>query len=122
MSESQRDPVTIVGGRPMHRAVSTADLPVGLEQVLTLAGLNHHFRDQLARDPAAAAASVGIPLDETELMLLRSAAPGRVRQMAEDILPPRDSRRGFIKAVAASGRVRKESQVPETMRFSLIWS
>ena len=99
---SKRDPVTIVGGRPMHRAVSTADLPVGLEQVLTVAGLNYHFREQLERDPEAAAASIGIQLDQTELMLLRSAAPGHVRELAASILPVVEGRRGFVKAVAAS--------------------
>ena len=98
----KRDPVTIVGGRPMHRAVSTADLPMGLEQVLTVAGLNHRFRRRLQQDPVKAAASIGVELDETELMLLRSAGPERVAEMARCTVPPRDTRRQFIKGVAAS--------------------
>ena len=97
-----RDPVTIVGGRPMHRAVSTADLPMGLEQVLTVAGLNYRFRLRLARDPVAAAAEMGIELDQTEVMLLRSAGPERVAEMARRTVPPTNTRRRFIKNVAAS--------------------
>jgi len=98
----KRDPVTIVGGRPMHRAVSTADLPVGLEQVLTVAGLNYHFRRQLQQDPVKAAASIGVQLDEDEVMLLRSAGPERVAEMARCTVPPKDTRRQFVKSVAAS--------------------
>ena len=98
----KRDPVTIVGGRPMHRAVSTADLPVGLEQVLTVAGLNYHFREELLRDPVKAAAGIGVQLDEAEVMLLRSAGPERVAEMARTTVPPKDTRRQFVKSVAAS--------------------
>ena len=98
----KRAPVTIVGGRPMHRAVSTADLPVGLEQVLTVAGLNYRFRRQLQQDPVAAGRSIGVELDETELMLLRAAGPERVGQMARTTVPPKNTRRGFVKTMAAS--------------------
>lgn len=106
MSNHSKDtpqPLTIVGGRPMHRAVSTADLPIGLEQALTVAGMNYTFREALAKDPVVAAAGVGIQLDEAEVMLLRSAGPERVAQMAARMMPPMDgTRRKFIKNVAAS--------------------
>ncbi len=98
----QRDPVTIVGGRPMHRAVSTADLPVGLEQVLTVAGLNYRFRRLLQQDPLAAGRSIGVELDEAELMLLRAAGPERVGELARTTVPPKNTRRGFVKTMAAS--------------------
>jgi hypothetical protein len=103
MSESKRAPVTIVGGRPMHRAVAVSDLPVGLEQVLTIAGLNFHFRRRLQEDPAGAAAGVGIDLDQTELELLGSVSAEQLEGMARRTVPPAGpSRRQFIRNVAAS--------------------
>jgi hypothetical protein len=94
---------TIVGGRPMRRAVEVSDLPQGVERVLTLAALNHRFRTELLRDPVAAAASKGIALDPVESALLRSARPEQLTAMAERMVVPKSSdRRSFVKAVSAS--------------------
>ena len=101
--ERREGGVTIVGGRPMHRAVNVADLPVGVEQALTLAALNHRFREALGRDPAAAAARHGIRLTAVEVGLLRDAGPERLADMAKRMLPPKDpGRRRFLRNVAAS--------------------
>ncbi len=95
--------ITIVGGRPMHRAVNTSDLPQGVEQVLTLAGLDPAFRAAVALDPVAAAAGKGIEIDPVEASLLQSMPPETVASMADNmIVPRRPGRRGFIKAVSAS--------------------
>ena len=103
MKVGKRDGVTIVGGRPMHRAVETKDLPQGVEQVLTLAGLDPAFREAVAADPVAAAASKGIALDAIEAALLGAMPPADIAAMAERmIVPPRKDRRGFMKAVSAS--------------------
>jgi hypothetical protein len=94
---------TIVGGRPMRRAVEVSDLPQGVERVLTLAALNHRFRLELLRDPVAAAASKGIALDPVETALLRTARPEQLTAMAERMVVPKSSdRRSFVKAVSAS--------------------
>ena len=94
---------TIVGGRPMRRAVEVSDLPQGVERVLTLAALNHRFRADLLRDPIAAAQSRGIVLDAVESSLLRSARPEQLAAMAERMVIPRSpDRRTFVKAVSAS--------------------
>ena len=95
--------VTIVGGRPMHRAVAAEELPQGVEQVLTIAALDHEFRESVGRDPVAAAAAKGIALDAVEAGLLRSAPPAQLAAMAERMVIPRDiGRRQFVKAVSAS--------------------
>jgi hypothetical protein len=94
---------TIVGGRPMRRAVEVSDLPQGVERVLTLAALNHQFRKDLLRDPMAAAQSKGIVLDTVESALLRAARPEQLAAMADRIvIPPSSDRRTFVKAVSAS--------------------
>ena len=94
---------TIVGGRPMRRAVEVNDLPQGVERVLTLAALNHQFRTDLLRDPVAAAQSKGILLDAVESALLRAARPEQLAAMADRIvIPPSSERRTFVKAVSAS--------------------
>lgn len=95
--------ITIVGGRPMHRAVAVEELPQGVEQVLTVAALDHEFRVRVAADPVGAAASKGIALDPVETGLLRSVAPGQLAAMAERLVIPRDvGRRQFVKTVSAS--------------------
>ena len=95
--------LTIVGGRPMHRAVAVSDLPVGLEQVLTIAALDHNFRKQLSKNPRAAAESKGITLDETEHLLLASQSPKQLAKMANRMVIPKEmTRRRFVKSVAAS--------------------
>lgn len=94
---------TIVGGRPMRRAVDVSDLPQGVERVLTLAALNQRFRMDLLRDPIAAAQSKGIVLDAVERSLLAAARPEQLAAMADRIVIPRSSdRRTFVKAVSAS--------------------
>lgn len=103
MKVGKREEVTIVGGRPMHRAVETKNLPQGVEQVLTLAGLDPAFRAAVAVDPVKAAATKGIALDEVEAALLCAMPPADVAAMSERmIVPPRKDRRGFMKAVSAS--------------------
>lgn len=95
--------VTIVGGRPMHRAVRVSDLPVGLEQALTIAGLNHSFREELKSDPVKAAARLGLELDPVEVELISSVSPAKLADMARRMLPPKDgSRRKFVRTMAAS--------------------
>lgn len=97
------DGITIVGGRPMHRAVPAESLPQGVEQVLTVAALDPRFRREVSRDPVAAAASKGIALDEVEATLLRATAPAQLAAMAERlVIPPDTGRREFVKAVSAS--------------------
>jgi hypothetical protein len=94
---------TIVGGRPMRRAVEVGDLPQGVERVLTLAALNHRFRADLLRDPIGAAASRGIALDPMEAALLGAARPDQLGAMADALIIPKSpDRRGFVKAVSAS--------------------
>jgi hypothetical protein len=94
---------TIVGGRPMRRAVEVSDLPQGVERVLTLAALNHRFRAELLRDPVAAARSKGVVLDEVESALLGTARPEQLTAMVDRIVIPRSSdRRSFVKSVSAS--------------------
>jgi len=103
MKVGNPDGVTIVGGRPMHRAVETKDLPQGVEQVLTLAGLDPDFRAAVAVDPVAAAAGKGISLDPVEAALLQSMPADAVAAMADKmIIPRKPGRRSFIKAVSAS--------------------
>ena len=103
MKVGNPDGVTIVGGRPMHRAVETKDLPQGVEQVLTLAGLDPDFRAAVAVDPVAAAAGKGIALDPVEAALLQSMPADAVAAMADKmIIPRKPGRRSFIKAVSAS--------------------
>lgn len=95
--------ITIVGGRPMHRAVEATDLPQGVEQVLTIAALDPVFRAQVARDPISAAAAKGIRLDPVEAALLQSMPAQRLAAMTERLIIPRSSgRRTFMKAVSAS--------------------
>jgi len=97
------DGVTIVGGRPMRRAVPVSELPVGIEQLLTLAALDPAFLLQVMKDPVDAAKTRGIRLDETEAALLRGAGPDRLRQMADRLIVPKTIGRGtFLKTVAAS--------------------
>jgi hypothetical protein len=94
---------TIVGGRPMRRAIEVSDLPQGVERVLTLAALNHRFRTDLLRDPVAAAQSKGIVLDPVESTLLRSVRTDQLAAMADRIVIPRSTdRRAFVKTVSAS--------------------
>jgi hypothetical protein len=94
---------TIVGGRPMRRAVEVSDLPQGVERVLTLAALNHRFRTDVLRDPVAAAGSKGIVLDTVEIALLQAARPEQLAAMAERmVIPKSPDRRTFVKAVSAS--------------------
>ncbi|MBI5532303.1 MAG: hypothetical protein HY898_06295 [Deltaproteobacteria bacterium] len=100
---SSQDPVTIVGGRPMHRAVEVSQLPTGIEQILTLSALDCSLRDRFAADPIAAAASKGVRLQPTEEALLRQTPAETLRAMAEQAVIPRAmSRRAFVKPVAAS--------------------
>ncbi len=101
--KTAKEGITIVGGRPMHRAVDASLLPQGVEQVLTVAALDHRFREAVSRDPVAAAASKGIALDEVEAGLLRSVSPENLARMAERLVIPKSpGRRRFIKAVSAS--------------------
>lgn len=101
--ESGTDGVTIVGGRPLRRAVPVSELPVGIEQLLTIAALDAVFLERVAADPVAAATARGIRLDGAEVALLRNATPALLRQMAERLVVPRTMDRGtFMKAVAAS--------------------
>jgi hypothetical protein len=103
--QNQRDhePITIVGGRPMHRAVDVTQLPTGIEQALTLAALDFAFRERFAHDPVGAALSKGIKLQDAERALLEHTPPQALRAMAEQIVMPRTmSRRQFVKPVAAS--------------------
>jgi hypothetical protein len=94
---------TIVGGRPMRRAVEVGDLPQGVERLLTLAALNQRFRADLLRDPIAAAAKRGVPLDPVEAALLRAAPPEQLGELADALVVPKSpDRRGFVKAVSAS--------------------
>jgi hypothetical protein len=98
-----QESVTIVGGRPMHRSVAVEELPQGVEQVLTLAALDHRFRVEVGRDPLAAAASKGIRLDPVEAALLAAAPPAQLAAMAERLVVPRGiGRRHFVEAVSAS--------------------
>lgn len=95
--------VTIVGGRPMRRTMQVTDLPIGIEQVLTLAALNPGFREELLRDPVAAARRRAIELDPVEAALISSASPEQLQAMIDRmVIPSEMSRRGFSKAVAAS--------------------
>jgi len=101
--DKKRDGVTIVGGRPMHRAVEVTDLPIGLEQALTVAALNYRFRDALRRNPVAAATAIGIRLDDAEVALMRTVSADRLADMARRMIPAPDaSRRRFVKNAAAS--------------------
>ncbi len=94
---------TIVGGRPMRRAVEVADLPQGVERLLTLAALNQRFRADLLSDPVAAAAKRGIPLDPIEAALLRAAPPEQLGALADALVVPKSpDRRNFVKTVSAS--------------------
>ncbi len=87
----------------MHRAIDAAQLPKGVEQVLTLAALDHTFRQRVAQDPVTAAQEKGIQLDEIEAKLLQSTKPDRLAQMSEKlVIPKKPGRRQFIKAVSAS--------------------
>lgn len=95
--------VTIVGGRPMQRAVDVTLLPIGLEQALTIAALNPRFKREFSKDPVGAAASRGIKLDEVETMLLTSKSPRELGKMADRMVVPKTmARRAFVKSVAAS--------------------
>jgi len=95
--------ITIVGGRPMQRAVPAESLPQGVEQVLTIAALDPAFRARVAADPVAAAAAKGIEIDSVEAALLRSIAPAQLAAMAERlVIPPETGRREFVKVVSAS--------------------
>ncbi len=87
----------------MRRAVPVSELPVGIEQLLTIAALDAAFLERVAADPVAAAAARGIRLDDAEVALLRNATPALLRQMAERLVVPKTLGRGsFMKAVAAS--------------------
>ncbi len=103
MKAGNPESITIVGGRPMHRAVQANDLPQGVEQVLTLAGLDPDFRSAVSKDPVAAATAKGIALDPVEAALLQSLPPRDVAAMADRLIIPRTpGRRSFMKAVSAS--------------------
>ena len=82
------DPVTIVGGRPMHRAVQVSELPTGIEQILTLAALDCALRERFASDPVGAAASKGVRLQPAEEALLRQTPSETLRARAEQIVIP----------------------------------
>ena len=95
--------VTIVGGRPMHRAVDVTLLPIGLEQALTIAALNPWFKRAFSKDPFGAAASRSIKLDKVETMLLASKSPKELGKMVDRMVIPKTmKRRAFVKSVAAS--------------------
>jgi hypothetical protein len=97
------DGATIVGGRPMHRAVQTKDLPQGVEQVLTLAALDPRFCRAVEADPVEAAAARGIRLDSVEADLLRAIPGARLVEMAKrTVIPTSSGRRDFVKVVSAS--------------------
>ena len=95
--------VTIVGGRPMRRRVKVADLPVGIEQALTIAALNPAFREEFLADPVGTAARRGIEIDPVQAALLQAATPEQLRTTIDQMVIPGDmSRRQFSKKVAAS--------------------
>jgi hypothetical protein len=85
--------------------VSAGDLPMGIEQALTIAALDHRFRERLYADPVRAASEKGIQLDALEAQLLASTDKKTLVEMARRTVKSpqkRVSRRRFMKNVAAS--------------------
>lgn len=73
-------------------------VPVGLEQVLLLAGVEPRVGAALAADPDAVLAASGVALTATERAILRTVDPARMEQMAARLVAAASepTRRAFL--------------------------
>lgn len=73
-------------------------VPVGLEQVLLLAGVEPRFSEALRSTPDAALAASGVALSETERAILRTVPSARLEQMSEQLAAAatEPTRRAFL--------------------------
>jgi hypothetical protein len=79
---------TIVGGRDRQDGGS-AGRPRGIEVLLKKAKVDARFREQLLEDPAAAAAAIGLVLQDSEKRMLASSAESTLRLMIDRTFVPR---------------------------------
>jgi TonB family protein len=78
-------------------------VPVGLEQVLLMAGVEPRFAEALRSEPEAALQASGVALSATERAILRTVPGERLEQMAARLVAavPEPTRRAFMGRASA---------------------
>jgi hypothetical protein len=84
--------------------LSPAEIPAGLESLLTLAAVNDDFAAVLARDPEGAVRASGVALTPAERAILAASTPESLRQLAAAVRErlPRPARRRFLALATAA--------------------
>jgi hypothetical protein len=94
--------LTIVGGRPPEERRTLKNVPVGIQKLLLESGSGDLDLESMIADPLKAAERKGIPLTQSEKMILQSTEPEQLRAMAAGIRTPKIERREFLKQSAAA--------------------
>ncbi len=78
-------------------------VPVGLEQVLLMAGMEPRFAEALRTESVAALAKSGVVLSDTERAILRTVSAERLEHMAARVVSssPEPTRRAFLGRASA---------------------
>ena len=95
---------TIVGGQSQENRRPLPPIPIGIEQLLSIAAVSREFATALVRDRDAAIEAAALELTPTERRILSAVDDRALRRMiasAEGSVPDRD-RRAFLTRSAAA--------------------
>ena len=92
---------TIVGARPPSAGRSPTDVPRGIEVLVRKAAVDPEFKKLLLEKRAESAATIGLPLDPAEAMMLDAVPAEQLEAIIAGTKVPPEHRRAFLGKVAA---------------------
>jgi hypothetical protein len=92
---------TIVGGRPPGSGKRVGEIPRGIEVLIKKASVDGKFKQLLLDQRDAAAETIGLKLDPSEVLMLRAAAAEQLEAVIAQTHVPPEHRRAFLSNAAA---------------------
>ena len=92
---------TIVGGRPPGSGKRLGEIPRGIEVLIKKASVDGEFKQLLLDQRDAAAETIGLKLDPSEVFMLRAAAAEQLEAVIAQTRIPVKQRRAFLTNAAA---------------------
>lgn len=107
MGDGKRGPTvktTIVGGQPPGNERAPGGIPVGVEELLSMAAVEPEFAQALMERPEETIQASGVALTESEQAILKSVGPGNLAAMIDGVrgVMPDEQRRDFLGRSAAA--------------------
>lgn len=93
---------TIVGGRPPGSGQPLGAIPRGLEVLIKKAAVDPQFKERLLAGATAAAAEIGLPLDDAERLMLQAVPPAQLETIIAQTRVPEEHRRAFLGQAASA--------------------